>query len=93
MALYRKKPDLFEAFQWTGGPDQTEDPEWIVDAIKAGTVYCQGGDTPHLTIGSPAGCGSVHVGDYIIKGINGDLYPIQRESFEAFYEAVTDGAS
>ena len=29
-------------------------------------------------------------GDYIIKGVNGELYPCKPEIFEATYEAVTD---
>jgi len=33
---YRKKPIIIEAFLWTGGPDQIEDPVWAVDAIKSG---------------------------------------------------------
>ena len=35
---YRKKPVVIEAFKWTGEPDQTEDPEWIIAAIKKGIV-------------------------------------------------------
>jgi len=35
---YRKKPVVIEAFKWTGGPDQEEDPVWIVEAIKKGEV-------------------------------------------------------
>ena len=31
---YRKKPVVIEAFQWTGGPEQEDDPEWIIEAIK-----------------------------------------------------------
>lgn len=31
---YRKKPVVVEAFQWFGDNRQTEDPEWIVRAIK-----------------------------------------------------------
>lgn len=34
MAKYRKKPVVIEAFKWTGGPDQTEDPEWICEALR-----------------------------------------------------------
>ena len=35
---YRKKPLIIEAFKWTGGPDQREDPEWMVDAIRKNIV-------------------------------------------------------
>lgn len=39
MSLYKERAKTVEAFKWTGGPDQTEDPEWIVEAIKAGKVW------------------------------------------------------
>ena len=39
MGRYRKKPVVIEAFKWTGGPAQLEDPEWIVDAIKRQEVW------------------------------------------------------
>ena len=37
MGMYRKKPVVIEAFRWTGGVDQCEDPEWIIAAIKEDT--------------------------------------------------------
>ena len=35
MAKYRKKPVVIGAFQWAGGEEQAEDPEWICDDIRA----------------------------------------------------------
>jgi hypothetical protein len=29
----RKRPVVVDAFQWAAGPDQTEDPDWIVSAL------------------------------------------------------------
>lgn len=37
MSKYRSR-QVVEAFQWTGGPDQLEDPDWIVASIKNGDV-------------------------------------------------------
>lgn len=93
MALYRKKPVVIEAFEWTGGLDQIEDPEWVVDAIRHGEIYYQGGDAPHLTIETLEGDMRASVGDYIIKGVKGEIYPCKPDIFAATYEAVTDGAS
>lgn len=91
MAKYRKKPVVIEAFQWTGGPDQTEDPEWIVEAMKRGDVYVDGG-TPHqhvrLMIKTLEGVMSAIPGDWIIKGVKGEIYPCKPDIFKATYESV-----
>ncbi len=39
---YRKKPVVIQAFKWTGGIEQLEDPEWIVEEIKKGNVTFDG---------------------------------------------------
>jgi hypothetical protein len=38
MKYRSKQGEIVDAFRWTGGPDQTEDPEWIVAAIRSGHV-------------------------------------------------------
>lgn len=83
MSRFRKKPVVIEAFQWTGGPDQTEDPVWIVDAIKAGTVRVQ---DPVLVIDTLEGAMRANVGDWIIKGVKGEIYPCKPDIFAATYE-------
>lgn len=88
MSLWRKKPVVIEAFRWTGGPDQDEDPVWIVDAIKAGRVYYQGGEVPYMTIETLEGKMRVNVGDWIIRGVKGELYPCKPDIFAATYEAA-----
>lgn len=85
---YQKKPLIIEAFQWTGGPDQTEDPEWIVDAIRAGTVYFTDIPDPHLCIKTLEGDMTASVGDYIIRGIHGEIYPCKPEIFEQSYDLL-----
>ena len=55
MATYRKKPVLIDAFQWTGGPDQIEDPEWI-EGMRTGAYHlscsgaADGGHEQHLCV-------------------------------------------
>lgn len=39
MGFYRKKPVVIEAFRWTGGPDQEEDPVWFLEAMMDGRVF------------------------------------------------------
>jgi len=88
MAKFKKKPVVIEAFQWTGGPDQTEDPTWIVEAIKRGDVYYQGGDTPYLTIETLEGKMRANLGDWIIRGVNGEIYPCKPDIFLKTYEPM-----
>lgn len=80
---WRKKPVVIEAFQWTGGPEQAGEPEWIVDAIKAGDV---GIDSDGLNIVTLEGVLTASRGDWIIRGIKGELYPCKPDIFAATYE-------
>jgi hypothetical protein len=92
MARYRKKPVVIEAFRWTGGWDQGEDPEWIIDAIKQGIVTFPKDGTPsvEMAIKTLEGVMTANQGDYVIKGIKGEIYPCKPDIFEATYEAVSD---
>ena len=88
---FRRKSTEVEAFKWTGGPDQTEDPEWIVEAIKKGDVYFirPGTKKVKMMIKHSSGLLTVRPGDYVIKGEKeGDIYPCSSDVFETIYEAV-----
>lgn len=91
---FRKKPVEIEAFLWTADETQEEDPVWIVEAIRDERVT-------FLNSGSPAVkmCirtledlpGTRHFasrGDWIIKGVQGELYPCKPDIFEQTYERV-----
>lgn len=89
MAKYRKKPIEIEAFKWTGGPDQTEDPEWIIEKIKDESVWFYQEDRgTFMIIRTLEGDMTASPGDYIIKGIKGEIYPCKPDIFEATYEAI-----
>ncbi len=87
---YRKKPVEIEAFKWTGGIDQVEDPEWIEEAVKDGVVSFREEGSPkvHMLIDTLEGVMTAQVGDYIIKGVHGELYPCKPDIFEETYEPV-----
>lgn len=93
---YRKKPVEVEAFKWTADSLQEEDPIWIVEAIKKGTVKIIANDSnwaPHDTIPimrikTLEGIMCAKMGDYIIKGISGEIYPCKPDIFEKTYEIV-----
>lgn len=97
MAKYRKKPVVIEAFQWTGGPDQTEDPIWAIEAIRDGRIVFEGKSETFCLVVRTLEDGrdwkAKHVaspGDWIIRGIKGELYPCKPDIFKATYEAVEE---
>lgn len=88
MAKYRKKPVVIEAVQFT--PDKPlstlDAPRWLLDGINTGTVYFQGGEKPFATIKTLEGDHRAEPGDWIIRGIKGELYPCKPDIFAATYE-------
>ena len=97
MAKYRKKPVVVEAFKWTGGPDQTEDPEWIVSALKKGSILLTENTARFIQLRDKIigmeimtleGRHTARPGDYIIQGVKGELYPCKPDIFEMTYESV-----
>lgn len=93
MAKYRKKPVVVEAFKWTGGSDQEEDPEWIVEAMQADpwrARIIQLNDEIMLEIFTLEGRMCANVGDYVIKGVQDEIYPCKPDIFEQTYEKVED---
>lgn len=97
MAKYIKKPIEVEAFKWMKGRNEVF-PEWMKDAIKYGTVvipnipYCinkYGYEV--MEINTPEGVMIANQGDYIIKGIQGEIYPCKANIFEQTYDRVEEG--
>lgn len=88
---YRKKPVIIEAFQWTGGAEQGEDPDWVVKAIMDGDAWFENQGTPSVKfmIRTLEGVHEASIGDYIIRGIAGEIYPCKPDIFEATYELVS----
>lgn len=88
---YTKRPVTIDAFLWTADIDQTEDPEWIIAAIDAGTVWF-GRDSLNnveMIIATLEGNMTAVVGDYIIRGVAGEIYPCKPEIFEKTYRPAT----
>jgi hypothetical protein len=86
---YRKKPVVIEAWQV---PLRTEPgeivypPEWLSKALAMGSVYYQGGDAPYFTIKTLEGTMRADAGDWIIRGVKGELYPCKPDIFAETYE-------
>jgi len=83
---YVKKPIVVEAFQF--GVD--EEPEWFIDKIrvygeaKIGEIYIY--DPLQCSIETLEGRMYANVGDMIIKGIQGEIYPCKKDIFDTTYE-------
>lgn len=90
---FRKRPVVIEAFLWTADIHQEEDPEWAVEAIKSGRVYFENDGTPGVTlkINTLEGTMTAQRGDYIIKGVKGEIYPCKPDIFAATYEPADAG--
>jgi hypothetical protein len=82
---YRKKPVVIEAEQWDG--------HHSIPIIKLGdgvrTEIDRLGNTV-LYIKTLEGCMKASVGDYIIRGVNGELYPCKPDIFMKTYEEVVE---
>ncbi len=90
---YRKKPVVIEAIQWIGGEDcareiralEINDGDRSIEFI---------GIPPHeVSIETLEGTMKAQFKDYIIKGVQGELYPCKPDIFESTYEKVEELAN
>lgn len=92
MTLFRSR-QLVDAFRWTGGPDQTEDPEWIVAALDsgaAGIVTEPAGSEYPLTMELRLPNGGWDVakpGDWIVRDGDGRITSYDAQRFAELYDA------
>lgn len=83
---FRKKPVVIEAEPFTlENKDRafhfircTAEPDWDAD------------NNPIIKIQTLEGVMTAQLGDWIIKGVNGEFYPCKPDIFEKTYEAVDD---
>jgi hypothetical protein len=104
MARYRKKPVEVDAFQMTFDKrwDNSDWPEWLdrawyrwerMGGIRPGSQIPAGRNHPInniLICETLEGPVLVHVDDWIIQGIKGELYPCKPDIFKEIYELVLD---
>lgn len=82
---FRKKPVEIEAIQWNGGNYEQMKDFITVDFKYRGNIVT--GETT-LIIPTLEGDMTANIGDYIIKGVNGEFYPCKPDIFEKTYELV-----
>lgn len=93
---FRKKPIEIEAVQFTDDKDDDNLMELadFIDNQDLIISYENGSNAPLLKIKTLEDAnGSVHyasIGDWIIKGVNGEFYPCKPDIFEKTYEPVSE---
>jgi len=86
MAKYRKKPVVIEA--WQNQPDMGTCPKWLTDEL--GKSIRGSGGMPPLFIQTLEGEMRADLGDWVIKGVKGEIYSCKSDIFEATYEPVDE---
>ncbi|WDF02935.1 hypothetical protein [Shouchella hunanensis] len=84
---FRKKPVVIEAFKY--GIDDI--PDWFMNEVKKDNIQIYDDDLGKRCLiktleGKMAGGYSY----YIIRGVNGEIYPCKPDIFEKTYEAVAE---
>lgn len=79
MPKYRKKPVVIEAVLWDGKLT-------TVEPIMAGNEVSQNLGEDILFITTLEGEMRADVGDWIIRGVKGELYPCKPDVFAATYD-------
>jgi len=95
MTSFRKKPVVIEAWQvFLYGVNASkyfhEMPQWLEDAYSEGIVsnVGSGTDKSKVRIKTLEGNMLADDGDWIIRGVKGELYPCKPDIFAATYEPV-----
>lgn len=92
---FRKKPVVVEAvqlqrrFNW---------PDWLHDLVTANRIITHGlgkfGEGPvYCEINTLEGVMRAEAGDWIIRGVKGEVYPCRDDIFRLTYEPVVDNTS
>ncbi len=95
MSKFRKKPVVIEAVQFTRASVLRATP-WLARAIDQAQLFPEPGsarfaaDADALEIATLEGIHRANLGDWIIRGIKGELYPCKPDIFAATYEPVED---
>lgn len=85
MAKFRKKPVVIEAIRWVGHNWEELEEFANQDSNRDKIVANQDGT---LTIETLEGNMTAIKGDWIIKGIKGEIYPCKPDIFKETYEEV-----
>lgn len=90
----RKRPVVVEAVKFEGFRSVTgqaifsERPEWLTNEIGNRIIFFDKPNT--LTIATLEGKMTADAGDYILQGVQGELYPCKPDIFLETYEIIEE---
>lgn len=89
MSKYRKKPIIIEAEQWDGTDKSLLKIHQLKTTPPVAQAWClrQG---QQLELPTLEGTMLAGIGDWIICGVKGEIYPCKPDIFEATYEKIDD---
>ncbi|EII2744833.1 hypothetical protein KQR00_001888 [Staphylococcus pseudintermedius] len=82
----RKKPIKVEFIQFTGVESAEEIEEWTFN----NAVYIVTRHIPKMKVRTLEGIMTADLGDYIVKGIKDEFYPVKPDIFNKIYEILED---
>jgi hypothetical protein len=82
---YRKKPVIIEAVRFMIDDSL---PDWFMDRVKSNIIIIHEDGT--CNINTLEGVMKADKGDYIILGVQGEVYPCKPDIFEKTYEKVEE---
>ncbi|MGO3112444.1 MAG: hypothetical protein ACTIJG_03210 [Staphylococcus saprophyticus] len=85
----RKKPVEIEFVEYTNSTNIVDLYDWSNDQIEL--VFENDTQQKRLYVNTLEGDMLVNAGDYIIKGVNGEVYPCKPDIFHKTYELVSEG--
>ena len=89
---YRKKPVVIEALQFIDEVDRLVELSEFIDNQDLRVDY-KDPENPVLKLDTLEGVMTASIGDYIIKGVNGEFYPCKPDIFLKTYDEVQKGGN
>ena len=98
---WRKKPVVIEAWRFDPSQPYSDLPEWLSPAWFAEEIITEPkvvGDSiqmvqrrgsPVIQVPTLEGVMTARIGDWIIRGVKGEVYPCKPDIFEATYEPAS----
>ena len=95
---YRKKSVVIEAFQLSRNWPDCDCNNWFHDAVTKGIIITHNmgkfhnpSQETYIEIKTLEGLMRGDLGDFIIKGVKGEIYPCKPEIFELTYYEIYGG--
>jgi hypothetical protein len=90
---FRKRPVVIDAYHFLPPVYEADCPQFLLDAFDEETAqieYIIDEGVYEMKINTLEGVMTAVEGDWIIQGVNGEIYPCKPDIFEKTYEKVED---